>query len=126
MSSLSSMHLSHSTTDSKVWSLSSLGLFTVKSFFLALSNPSNPILFLLTKFLCKSKALSNVKALAWLVAHKKVNTNDMLQLKRPFKSLFPQWSVSCKGNGESINHLFLHYPLTIGLWHKLFNLARLD
>ena len=34
MSSLSSMHLSHSTTDSKVWSLSSLGLFTVKSFFI--------------------------------------------------------------------------------------------
>ena len=30
---------------------------------------------------------------------------------------------SFKGNGEWIDHLFIHYPVTIGLWHKLFNLA---
>ena len=36
MSSLSSVHLSPSVVDSKAWSLSSLGLFTVKYFFLAL------------------------------------------------------------------------------------------
>ena len=29
------------------------------------------------------------------------------------------------GNGESIDHLFLHCPVTIGLWHRLFNLVRL-
>ena len=33
MSSLSSVHFSPSMANSRVWSLSSLGLFTVKSFF---------------------------------------------------------------------------------------------
>ena len=47
------------------------------------------------------------------------------ELRRPYKSLCPQWCILCKRNGESINHLFLHCPVTIGLWHKLFNLAGL-
>ncbi|RVW89967.1 hypothetical protein CK203_036572 [Vitis vinifera] len=53
-------------------SLSSSGLFSVKSFFLALSKVSNPILFLPAKFLWSSKAPSKVKALAWLVTHGKM------------------------------------------------------
>ena len=97
----------------------------MKSFFLTLSKVSNPILFLPAKFLWSSKAPSKVKALTWLVAHGKVNTNDKLQLRRPYKSLYPQWCILCKGNGESIDHLFLHCPVTIGLWHKLFNLVGL-
>ncbi|KAJ9676364.1 hypothetical protein PVL29_025068 [Vitis rotundifolia] len=125
MFSLSSVLLSPSLAYSRVWSLSSSGLFSVRSFFLALSKVSNPILFLPAKFLWSSKAPSKVKALAWLVAHGKVNTNDKLQLRRPYKSLCPQWCILCKGNGESIDHLFLHCPVTIGLWHKLFNLAGL-
>ncbi|RVW50733.1 putative ribonuclease H protein [Vitis vinifera] len=77
-------------------------------------------------FLWSSKVPSKVKALAWIVAHGKVNTNDKLQLRRPYKSLCPQWCILCKGNGESIDHLFLHCPVTIGLWNKLFKLAGLD
>ena len=125
MSSLSSVLFSPSLADSRTWSLSSLGFFLVKSFFLAMSKVSNPILFLSAKFLWSSKAPSKVKALAWLVAHGKANTNDKLQLRRLYKSLCPQWCILCKGNGESIDHLFLHCPVTIGLWHKLFNLAGL-
>ena len=49
----------------------------------------------------------------------------ILLLMRPYKSLCPQWCILCKGNGESIDHLFLHCPITIRLGHKLFNLARL-
>ena len=82
MSSLSSMLFSPSLTDSREWSLSSSDMFSVKSFFLALSKVSNPILFLPAKFLWSSKALSKVNALAWLVVHGKVNTNDKLQLRR--------------------------------------------
>ncbi|RVW15386.1 putative ribonuclease H protein [Vitis vinifera] len=77
------------------------------------------------KFLWSLKAPSKVKDLAWLVVHGKVNTNNKLQLRRPYKSLCPQLCILCKGNGESIDHLFLHCPVTIGLWHKLFNLAGL-
>ncbi|RVX04331.1 Copper methylamine oxidase [Vitis vinifera] len=77
------------------------------------------------QFLWSSKVPSKVKALAWLVAHGKVNTNDKLQLRRPYKALCPQWCILCRGNGESIDHLFLHCPVTIGLWHRLFNLVGL-
>ena len=77
-------------------------------------------------FLWKSKAPSKVKALIWLVANGKVNTNDMLQLRRPYKSLSLHWCILCKGNGKSIDLLFLHCPLTLGLWHKFFSLARMD
>ena len=52
-------------------------------------------------------------------------TNDKLQLRRPYKSLCPQWCILCKGSEELIDHLFLHCPVTIGFWHKLFNLAGL-
>ncbi|RVW87592.1 putative ribonuclease H protein [Vitis vinifera] len=51
--------------------------------------------------------------------------HDKLQLRRPYKSLCPQWCILCKGNGESIDHLF-SCPVTIGLWNKLFKLAGLD
>ena len=118
MSSLSTVLFSPSLADSRAWSLSLSDLFSVKAFFLALSKVSNPILFLQVKFLWSSKAPSRVKALAWLVAHGKVNTNDKLQLRRPYKSLCPQWCILCKGNGELIDHLFLHCPVTIGLWQS--------
>ncbi|RVW90769.1 putative ribonuclease H protein [Vitis vinifera] len=123
MSSLHSVLLSPSSSDSRAWSLSSSGSFSVKSFFYALSKDSNPLMFLPAKFLWSSKVPSKVKALAWLVAHGKVNTNDKLQLRRPYKALCPQWCILCKRNGESIDHLFLHCPVTIGLWHRLFNLV---
>ncbi|RVX10388.1 hypothetical protein CK203_016057 [Vitis vinifera] len=110
--------------DSRAWSLSSSRLFSVKSFFLALSKISNPILFFPAKFLWSSKVPSKVKALAWLVAHGKVSTNDKLQLRRPYKALCPQWCILCKGNGESIDHLFLHCSVTIGLWHRLGELIK--
>ena len=30
------------------------------------------------------------------------------------------------GSRESIDHIFLHCLITLGLWHKLFNLAKMD
>ncbi|RVW41560.1 putative ribonuclease H protein [Vitis vinifera] len=95
-------------------------------FFLGLVKSLKSFNVLPAKFLWSSKVPSKVKALAWLVAHgKTVNTNDKLQLRRPYKALCPQWCILCKGNGESIDHLFLHCPVTIGLWHRMFNLVGL-
>ena len=87
--------------------------------------PPTPLSFHLAKFIWSSKAPSKVKAFTWLVAHRKVNTNDLLQLRRPYRFLNPQWCIICRGDGESIDHLFLHCPFTMWLWHKLFNLARI-
>ena len=49
------------------------------------------ILFLSTQliFLWNSKVPTKIRVFAWLVTYKKVNTNDMLQLRRPFKALSP-------------------------------------
>ncbi|RVW37832.1 hypothetical protein CK203_087876 [Vitis vinifera] len=86
MSSLHSVLLSPSSSDSRAWSLSSSGSFSVKSF-----------------FLCIVKRFKSFNVPSGQV---------FMELKSPFK-----------GNGESIDHLFLHCPVTIGLWHRLFNLV---
>ncbi|RVX06782.1 hypothetical protein CK203_014971 [Vitis vinifera] len=65
----------------------SRGLFTIKSFFIALSQMSNLSPLFPTKFVWNSQVPFKVKAFVWLVAHKKANTNDLLQLRRPTKLL---------------------------------------
>ena len=59
------------------------------------------------------KAPLKVKAFACLVAHRKVNANDLLQLRRPFKSLNPQWCILCKEDGESVDHIFSFIGLSL-------------
>ena len=126
MSSLTLIYLSPSIANTRVWSLSYSSLFSIKSLFFAISNVLDAIPFSPVKFLWKSKVSSNIKTFTWLVAHKKVRTNDILWLKRPYKSLSPNWCILCMGCGESIDHLFLHCLITLALWHKLFNLVKMD
>ncbi|RVX15460.1 hypothetical protein CK203_009316 [Vitis vinifera] len=95
MSSLNSVLLSPFSSDSRAWSLSSSGSFSVKSFFYALSKVSNPLMFLPAKFLWSSKVPSKVKALAWLVAHEKV-------IWVPPRSLEDMLVISFKGLGNSL------------------------
>ena len=103
----------------------------VHSCIMALSKSFNLIPFLLANFIWKSKAPPKVKALAWLVVLwlavlKKVNTNDTLQVTRPYKSLIPHWCILCKGSGESVDHLFWNFLITMELWHKLLKEANLE
>ncbi|RVW16109.1 Transposon TX1 uncharacterized 149 kDa protein [Vitis vinifera] len=100
MRSLDDLYLSPSVPDARLWPLSSSGLFSVKSFFLALSQSSGSSQNFPSKFVWNSQVPFKVKSFVWLVAHKK--------------------------HGESVDHLFLHCSLTIGLWHRLFQLAKLD
>ena len=78
MSSLTCLHLSPFTPNVRAWFLSSSSLFIVKSFFVALSNHSDLVHFLLINYVWKSQVPLKVKYFVWLVTHKKVNTNDML------------------------------------------------
>ena len=126
MSSRARLHLSSSALDARAWSLFSSGLFIIKSFFIALSSSSNPVPFLLTNFVWKSQVPLKVKSIAWLVVHKKVNTNNMLQLRRSYKALSPNVCILCMEHEESIDHLFLHCSLTLGLWLRLFRLTKSD
>ena len=120
------LHLSYLVSDTRSWSLSSSGLFIVKSFFLALSQCSGSSPVFPTKFVWNSQVPFNVKFFVWLVAHKKVNTNDLLQLRRPYKALSPDICKLCMRHGEPADHLFLHCSLTMKLWHRLFQLAKTD
>lgn len=122
---LSHVHLTPLIPNAKAWVMLSLEVFSVNSFMLALSNFSYSTPFYLANFLWKSRIPSQVMGFAWLVAHEKVNTNDMLQLKRPFKALSLDWCILCRRSIETVDHLFLQCPITLGLQHKIFSQARM-
>ena len=86
--------------------------FLVNSFFSALSNISNSIPFYPVHFLWKSKVPSKVSAFAWLVTHKKVNTNDMLELRRLFKTLSLDWCILCR----VVRRLIISFCTVRALW----------
>ena len=121
--SLTCVHLSPSIPNARAWSSTSSRLFSVKSFFMALSNTSYIVPFSLTKFIWNLKShLRSSLLLGWGHAR----TNNMLQLRKPFKSPSPDRCILCEGSGKSINHLFLHYPITLGLQHYLFRQVKID
>ena len=70
-------------------------------------------------FLWKSRVPSKVRAFVWLVVLKKVNINDMLQLRRSFKVLNPDCCILCWRSSEMIDHLFLYYPIILGLCNRI-------
>ena len=98
------------------------GSFLSKIGFFSLIQCLNFFPFYPANVLWKSKVPYRVRAFAWLVAHKKVNTNDILQLRRFFKILNPDWCILCRSR-KTIDHLFLHCLITLGLWHKIFSQA---
>lgn len=50
----------------------------------------------------------------------KLNTNHMLQMRRPGKSISPDWCVMCRSHADSHDHMFLHSDSARCLWHNLF------
>ena len=100
MRSLDHLHLSPLVPNKRSWSLSPSGLFTVKSFFLTLSQFSGLPSVFPTKLVWNSQVPFKIKSFVWLVAHKKVNINNMLQLRRPYKALSPDICMLCMKHGE--------------------------
>ena len=97
---LDGLHLSPSVPDARFWPLSFSGLFSVKSFFLALSQFSGSPQVLPSKFVWNSQVSFKVKSFVWLMTHNKVNTNDMLQMRRPYKALSPDICIMCMKYGN--------------------------
>ncbi|RVW81136.1 Nicastrin [Vitis vinifera] len=77
------------------WGDQPLGLFTVKSFFLALSQCSGSPPVFPTKFVWKSQVPFKVKSFVWLVAHKKVSsvTNETLNALQQAKDSLKSESI---------------------------------
>lgn len=59
-------------------------------------------------FVQKSPAPIRVKVVAWLVAHKKLNTNKMLEIRKLYKALNTYICLLEMDNNETVYHLFLH------------------
>ena len=95
----------------------------MKSYFLNLiDNPVAPS-FSPSYLIWKAKVPTKVKM---MVAHRKINTNDMVQRTRPNMALFPEWCVVCKNASKNVDHLFLHCNAAYFLWsnlYKTFNLS---
>ena len=50
----------------------------------------------------------------------------MLQLRRSYKALNLDVCLLCIESGKTVDHIFLHWPLSLGLWHRLFSLVHVD
>ena len=66
----------------------------------------NSNLFFSNKIRLEIKAPSKVKAFSWLVANKRVNINDLLQVRRCFKALNPDHCNLCIKSGDYWSRYF--------------------
>ncbi|KAM7464801.1 hypothetical protein LguiB_012363 [Lonicera macranthoides] len=122
---LHSVEVDHDKEDSSVWGGDKNGMFSVKSFFKILTNSDVGCIFAPKDMTWKSGIPPKVRVLAWLAALRKVNTADLIQLRRPFMHLSPSWCVLCKRDRENIDHLLLHCSFAKEIWNKVrkeFNL----
>ncbi|RVW55211.1 hypothetical protein CK203_067141 [Vitis vinifera] len=111
MRSLDDLYLSPSVPDARLWSLSSSGLFSIKSFFLALSQSSGSPQNFPSKFMWNSQVPFKVKSFVWLVAHKKLAKMDWV----PPRSIYDMMSIKFKGFGNSKRGIVLWQAASIAL-----------
>ena len=52
----------------------------------------------------------------------RINTNDMLQVRRPLKAISPYIRVMCGASSKSTPHLILHCSMADFLWNALFGI----
>lgn len=82
------------TQDRRAWSLDSSSMFTYKYFAFLTCSPSihNAALY---ESLWKVPTPSKVKGFFWIVALDRLNTNNLLQTGRPYRTLSPGVYVMC-------------------------------
>lgn len=90
------------------------------SFFDIIIDKPNVSYFAFHKSIRKAVVPLKVKVFMQSLAHGSIMTNDMFQKKRLAHFLYTQWCIMCRRNGESMDHLFLHYLMALNLWHCIF------
>ena len=115
------MHLNNELEDRRIWKPDRNGGFSCKLAFATLQNDEGAQAFEFYKFVWKSGIPAKIKFFAWSLCLKKINTCEVLQRKRPFQCLSPNWCVMCKQDQESFLHLFLHCKYARLLWIKVFS-----
>ena len=87
------MYMSPLVTDARAWVPSSSGVFSVKSFFLALTNLSDSVPFYPTKFLWKLVLGTQYPRLFKVVLDKNIPISSVLGPTRPFS-----WNLNFRRN----------------------------
>ena len=103
--------------DSMHWKLSRSGKFEVKSYYKVLTQVDHPPFP--WKSIWKVRVPTRIAFFTWTAALGKILTIDNLRKR---KVLFLDWCCMCKSNGELVNHLLLHCPITRDLWDMVFSL----
>ena len=111
-----------SSPNKRLWSLDLPRVFTCISYFQFLTHSLTITSFLLNKCIWKSKAPSKVKFFIWTIVLNKINTNDMLQVQRPYTAISPGVCIMCGTSSESVPPLFLHYHVADSLCNTLFGI----
>ena len=117
---LDRVHLNEELTDLRIWLPENFGYFSSKSAFGALQKLDGLQDFPFYGYIWKSGIPARIKFFAWSLSLGRVNTYDVLQRKRPFQCLFPNWCVMCKRELESSTHLFLQCEFAKSLWLKVW------
>ena len=105
--------------DKRLWVGEKSGSFSCKSFFELLIDFLNDDIFVPHKLIWKTGIPPKVKVFTWLASWKRVNTCDLLQIRRPYVALSPSWCILCKNENESIDHLLLHCRFAQFIWDKV-------
>ena len=71
------------------------------------------------KSMWKQKIPSRVAFFVWTAALGKCLTIDNIRKRKVW---ILDWCYMCKGNGESVDHLFLHCPIAMDLWSMVLGL----
>ena len=125
LGSINSWEIARNGSDSRIWKEDGSGIFSVKSFFETIARSEEDIIFEPCNMIWKTGIPTKVRVLAWQAALRKVNTSDLLQVRRPFQQLSPSWCVMCKSSNESLGHLLIHCPFVYSIWSNFrreFNL----
>lgn len=102
--------------DKMKWLGSKVGVFSVKSMYTILVGGYG--LSFPWQCVRRTKVHTTVSFFVWEAAHGRILTIDNL-----WRGMcIADWCFLCKNDGESVEHVLLHYPLARGLWVHLLSI----
>ena len=93
---LDQVRLIEELEDLRIWIPDSVGGFSCKSATASLQHDDGIQDFQFHKFIWKVNIPVRIRFFAWSLCLERINTYDVLQSKRPFMCLQPNWCVLCK------------------------------
>lgn len=90
---LEQVSVNNGIEDKRIWMPDKSAGLSCKSAFLKLSNEGGMEDRILYKYAWNAIIPSTVKFVAWTIGLGRINTNEMIQRRRPFHCISPNWCV---------------------------------